>query len=424
MRKIKSAGILLSLAYITIETYRYIRFIRTRDWLRVSQTPPSNDFSHDEWFHFFISRIKRNPHIFQKFMEYIFWNRPYETIDVASINACLLTLSSGCEISQMHKFICDKARINTYKEIVKEIVKKHTFNNPKRSDELLYFIRINDPEINHSPAIPLFRPMPVSLAFRCLRYYGDMRFYNNGYTYKKTDNGFVLWIKETNRDGKTLCFFHGLGFGAIPYFTIIERIAKQNSYDNIIFVEIPGISGNSYPKSKITSQEIANVILENIEMYKIIDVISHSYGTCVLTYIENRYPDFFRKSVYIDPICFFPCNTKFWPITFKQMKWLTDKRRLISVNELFFSEQYHSHLIHNSSYFYEFTNREKKMTKNTMILLGGKDILIDSREIYEYIQTNYPDVILHYFENDKHGSCLLQRNKHYFVAIGNFLMTN
>jgi F-type H+-transporting ATPase subunit a len=35
---------------------------------------------------------------------------------------------------------------------------------------------------------------PVSLAFRCLRYYWDMRFYNNGYTYKKTDNGFVLSI--------------------------------------------------------------------------------------------------------------------------------------------------------------------------------------------------------------------------------------
>ncbi len=393
------------LSYITIETYRYIRFIQIRNWLRNSQTPLSDDFSHKEWFDFFISRIRQNPHTFQKLMECVFWNRPYETIDKASINVCLLTFASGSEIHQMERLIGNKQQIEINKQIVGEIVEEHTKNNPTNYDKLLHFVRIDDPITHHGQANPLFRPLPLAIAFHGLRYYGNRSFYNSGYTHYTTDNGFVFWIKETKRRGNTLCFLHGLGFGAVPYIQTIERIAKLCEYDNVIFVEMPGISGHPHPKVKITAQETANTICGVIRKFPHIDVIAHSYGTCVLTYIENRHPAFFRKSIYIDPTCFFPVNTKYWPIAFKQMTWFIQPLSLRDIiTNIGMSEQYSQHLIHNHVYLYEFVNRERKMTKNTMILLGGKDNMVPSPELYEYIQTNYPDVVLHYFDKDKHGA--------------------
>ena len=297
MPQIKSVGMWFGLAYIIIETYRYIRFIQIRNWLRNSHTPLSRDFSHDEWFDFFISRIKRNPHTFQKLMEYVFWNRPYETIDRASINAGLLTLSSASEIHQMERLIGNRRQIERNKQIVREIVDIHTKNNPIIYDKLLHFIRNDDPITHHAQANPVFQPLPLAVVFRGLRYYGNKSLYNLGYTHYTTDNGFVFWIKETKRRGKTLCFLHGLGFGAVPYIQIIERIAKHCGYDNVIFAEMPGISGHPHPKVKITAQETAETICGVIRKFPNIDVIAHSYGTCVLTYIENRYPAFFRKSI-------------------------------------------------------------------------------------------------------------------------------
>jgi pimeloyl-ACP methyl ester carboxylesterase len=417
MPQIKSVGMCLGLAYITIETYRYIRFIQIRNWLRNSQTPLSRDFSHEEWFDFFISRIKQNPHTFQKLMECVFWNRPYETIDKASINVCLLTLASASEIHQMERLIGKKQQIERNKQIVGEIVEEHTKNNPIVSDKLLHFVRIDDPITHHGQANPLFHPLPLALAFSGLRYYGNKYLYNSGYTHYTTDNGFVFWIKEMKRKGKTLCFLHGLGFGAIPYIQTIERIAKLCGYDNVIFVEMPGISGHPHPKVKITAQETAETICGVIRKFPNIDVIAHSYGTCVLTYIENRYPEFFRKSIYVEPTCFFPVNTKYWPIAFKQMSWFANAPIRDKIMDIGLSEQYSQHLIHNHVYMYEFVNRDKKMTKNTMIVLSGNDDMVPSQELYEYIQTNYPDVVLQFCEKHKHGALLSKRNQTYYDKI-------
>lgn len=71
---------------------------------------------------------------------------------------------------------------------------------------------------------------------------------------------------------------------------------------------------------------------------------------------------------------------------------------------------------------YEFVNREKKMTKDTMIMLSGNDNMVPSHELYEYIQTNYPDVVLQFCEKHKHGALLSKRNQPYYdKIIGDFL---
>jgi hypothetical protein len=327
----------------------------------------------------------------------------------------------------MDLLIGDKERIDTYKNSIDDIVVHHTRDNPEKNDKSLPFIRIADPNVAYGEAYPLFRPLPLELAFNGLRCYGDSVLFANGFRRQCADNGFVFWIKETARTGSTLCFLHGLGFGVVPYINIILKIANDNKYDNMVFIESPGISGNPVPKLKITAQETVETICGVIGVYPNMDVIAHSHGTCMLAYIENRNTTLFRKRVYIDPLCFFPVNTKYWPVAFKRMDFLSLFQPLTLrnvINTILLSEQYHSHLIHNHSYMYEFVHREKNLNKNVMLLIGGKDNMVPSLELYEYMQTNYPEVNLHYFADDKHGKFSSNTNSHYHRVINEFLQSS
>ena len=424
MFTLRQGGMTVGAIYCIIEACRYIEFIQLRDKLRKSQTPLSDDFSHDEWFNFITDRFKRHPQYFKKFIECAFWYRPYDTVDRDSIRSCLYTLLTASEIHNMDRLIGEKDKIDTYKNTIEEIVIHHTHDNPAKHDTPLPFIRISDPNVNYGEAYPLFRPLPLELAFDGLRCYGDTVLLANGFRRQVADNGFVFWIKETIRTGNTLCFIHGLGFGAVPYIHTISKIAEDNKYDNVIFIESPGISGNPAPKIKITAQETAETICGVIGVYPNMDVIAHSHGTCMLSYIENRNSTIFKKRVYIDPLCFFPVNTKSWPIAFKKMDFLSLFKPFTLrnvINTIMLSEPYHSHLIHNHSYMYEFVHRERNLNGNVMLLIGGRDDMVPSVELHEYMQNNYPEVSLHYFADDKHGKFSSTSNHHYHRVINEFL---
>jgi dipeptidyl aminopeptidase/acylaminoacyl peptidase len=66
-------------------------------------------------------------------------------------------------------------------------------------------------------------------------------------------------------------------------------------------------------------------------------------------------------------------------------------------------------------------HREKNLDKNTMLLLGGRDDMVPATELYEYMQTNYSDVNIHYFPDDKHGKFSSRNNRHYHRVINEFL---
>jgi pimeloyl-ACP methyl ester carboxylesterase len=384
-----------------IEANRYYNFIKLRDKLRQNQTPLSADFDRREWFGFFIERATRDVPAFQRMMEYAFWNTPFHEIDKESMKIALYTLASGSEWSENY----DRG----YKKITDRIV--DTLNDSViHREKLLPFIRINNLKTNHVPSTPLFQIFPIHLCFQAARLYGDISL--REWTRKQDDNGLVFHRRRCNPNKQNkLLFFHGLGLGAVPYLDFIHKFTDL--YGEIIIVEFPGISRNTYEKSYYpTPQEIVETIVNELGEGLVIDAIGHSYGSIILSYIANKAPQFLNKRVYLDTPAFFPDTLNFWPQVFKPIAWsdilqLVAKRKFAKAfSEFIFAEQWNQHLMHNATIFYEYCNLEYNLDEKTLIILGAKDPLIKARNIQSYIKKYYPKVAITVCRNGRHGDAI------------------
>lgn len=396
-----------------IEANRYYNFIQLRDRLRQNQTPLSRNFNRREWFGFFIDRATRDIPNFQRMMQFIFWNKPFNEIDKESMKLALYTIATGSEWHDTN----DK----DYKRITDKIVDTMSDSDIQR-DEMLPFVRINNTTTNHSPSMPLFQLYPIHLIFQMARLYGDISLRH--WTIKEIDNGIVFHRRTFDKQKKNkLLFFHGVGLGVVPYLEFINRF--RSLYGEIILAEMPGISRNTYDKSHYpTAQEIVETITNEFVEGDLVDAIGHSYGSIVLSYITNKAPQFLNKRVFLDTPAFFPDNVKFWPQVFKPITWryifgLIVKRKWIkAIGELIFAEQWNQHLMHNVTYFYEHCNLEYNLDANTLIVLGAKDYLMNAYNIQDYIQKYYPKVVIQVDPKGRHGDAV-QKTK----EILNFLLS-
>ena len=147
--------------------------------------------------------------------------------------------------------------------------------------------------------------------------------------------------------------------------------------------------------------------------------MAHSYGCMVLSYINNMNSKLINKSIYIDPSCFFTCTTKFGTIVYKKTSWfdiinLIFKLKFSSaISRLLFSEIYHQYILCNTTYFYEYCNRENNLNSSTIIFLSEKDCFVESKYVYGYIKKYYKDVNIELIPNYNHGDFFEINNNQY-----------
>ena len=453
-KKIKTiaiVGSIISTIYITIEYYRYRQFVKTKERLKNTITPLSDNFDNEKWFSFFTEKIQLlQPEEFKLLIENIFWNAPLKYIEYFRIIDALLIMSLGCEKEDMSNKWSEK-EIEKYKGRIEKIL--FTFFNKNRdlvnnsvirnhillpiySKEVVQklnkpFIRIHHSKIHNLEPTPIFFPLPLTMIFKTIRYYGNNKLYFHRFVPYTYHYGITFWIKKiattnnmnininTNKKTKSLLFFHGMGIGVVPYLDFIIQLCSltKNEYSHIILIEMPGISWRNNFDVFPTMQQIANTIFTFMKMNMLettyIDAIGHSYGTTILSYITNQYPNFLHKKVYIDGIVFFPGITKYYEFVFSRYTWkdilhtLMYGKPLIAISQLLFSELYNKQIIHNICYMPEYCNNEKNLDENTMIILGEKDIFVSSLTIEKYMKTYYPSVKTYLFKNNKHGDFLL-----------------
>jgi pimeloyl-ACP methyl ester carboxylesterase len=384
-----------------IEANRYYNFAQLRDRLRANQTPLSANFNRSEWFGFCIDRATRDIPMFRRMMEYAFWNKPFDQIDKESMKIALYTLSSGSELHDHYDNDC--------KQITDKIVDTMSDSDIRR-EGLMPFIRINNLTTNHVQTTPLFQIYPIHFLFQMARLYGDISL--RLWARKEKENGLLFYRVQCNTKKKNkLLFFHGLGLGVVPYLKFISKF--RSLYGEIIIVEFPGISRNTYDKSYYpTVQEIVETIVNEFAEGDVIDAIGHSYGSLVLSYIANKAPRFLNKRVYLDTPTFFPETVNFWPHVFKPITWsyifgLIAKRKYAkALSEFIFAEQWNQHLMRNATSFYEYCNLEYNLDENTLILIGAKDHFINAYTIQSYIEEYYPKVRIQVDPKGRHGDAV------------------
>ena len=107
--------------------------------------------------------------------------------------------------------------------------------------QIMPFIRINNTVTNHLPAEPMQFPLPLSLVLSSVRTYGDFRFTTLGFKKYTRKHGLVFWKKSRRFRTRRLLFFHGLGFGAMPYIELVESIFSRSStgYSDCVVVDLP-----------------------------------------------------------------------------------------------------------------------------------------------------------------------------------------
>ena len=188
--------------------------------------------------------------------------------------------------------------------------------------------------------------------------------------------------------------------GCSLYAWMIYRLAYDSSfkkrYRYIVGVDLPVISGYKLPSLQPgvktpmpTAEEVAEAIerlacsllgySSNSDASKnSLDMIGHSFGGLVVSYVGHYRPHLLDKQVYAESQTFAVMASKGWHIFFgghtikKALKNLFQFNigQVISFSVI--TDMRPQHLMHNSTYFFEYCNRETTLKgKNRVLIIAG-----------------------------------------------------
>lgn len=98
-------------------------------------------------------------------------------------------------------------------------------------------------------------------------------------------------------------FVHGIGFGLLPYISVIQGLRKFNR--SVILVELPHISNritNIFPSRENFVSTMHTLLNENNAQAGVF--IGHSFGTTYVSWLLKFSPSMVDKAVFIDPVVF------------------------------------------------------------------------------------------------------------------------
>lgn len=411
------------LSVFVCEICRYINHRRLKNRLACGRTPLSPTFDAHVWSSFFIGRLLReasfSPLKTREFLSNIFWGIDFNQITHMDMKEMLLLFTACREACDAPpKTANDVSRVECLISDMERTI-GHVF--PHSNDGIDHpFIRINHPIMNHSPASPIFQPLPIAALRSVLRTATNMSLKHQGYSrFVCQLTGIVYWIPAMKRGQRCLLFIPGFGIGATAYMPMISALRK-NLTNFIVIVENPGISGfgmrrsdGLYPCAEEIVESISTLVTVQLRRATV-DVVCHSYGGIILSYIMNSKPEIIHRAVYMEVACFFSNTSFFWPEIFRTRP---TQSPLVSMAKcmwmrMFFDyclyDNYHQHVIHNAIWFFEYCNRESTLNNSTMVLLSSKDHLVDSTAVASYLQRYFPAVKLYLMKDWKHGTAVIQ----------------
>lgn len=270
---------------------------------------------------------------------------------------------------------------------------------------------------------PFYKPMLFYLAFKITKCYYDnfiFKKHNFKIIYK---NGIMFYIKVVNSSLTPVLFFHGLGFGIIPYSKIITTIANDRTIVCPIFPNISNMYFN-HDFVSLSCKNYTNTIKEIIADLHItkIDLIGHSMGTATMTQILNASNDnsFVNKKIYLDPICFHARQTKIFKKPYlsfyDNVKKYKNNEHLYSIlisHYFVFVDVYVQILCKRFFWSDEITEIGKNIDNKCYLILSGKDHIVPSSEITKYINEKYINNNIKVniiYNKDMHHTSILQSN--------------
>lgn len=276
-----------------------------------------------------------------------------------------------------------------------------------------------------------FMPLTLLLAVKIVKMFGYISVQLRGYSCDSGDYGMSFAYRRNKKfkHDKILILCHGVGFGYTTYLDLAELFS---TYKHIILLELPNISFGQYvgdypmPNEIIDSiSQYINTKFDYLDIIKGIDVLGHSYGSLAIsqfvrykhdTHVDEQ-PDWIKSTEYItliDPICFFETmhNT---------IEMITTGRNLYlsRLNHYLDDKTFNSYIKYMYNYviyvlFYDllFKHLELQLifarktflikslfpvdyiNDKLIVILSGKDIIINSYNVYDNIKTTSANVKL------------------------------
>jgi len=140
--------------------------------------------------------------------------------------------------------------------------------------------------------------------------------YLRGYeSYRSSKSNIIYFYKENKNSNKFSLFYHGFGFGVMPYMNMLNKLSKNST---VIFPILPNISNiefHSYfakltkntifPSNELLIYDFKHIIKKfNVDK---INLIGHSFGSIIVS-IMMKLTDVSSKInniVMVEPVCFF-----------------------------------------------------------------------------------------------------------------------
>lgn len=281
-------------------------------------------------------------------------------------------------------------------------------------------IRLDYKIVNYSNdnITPIYKPIILYGLIKTYRLIGMTKMKFKGFKSELYD-GIYIHYKIKNKNKLPILFFHGLGVGLVPYLNFLE------DYD-VIAPELPNLSNSNFTTNIFSLDKYVSSIIRWLKkkgVYKV-DIMGHSFGTIIVNYMLGYYkiknPKFlikFRKKIYLEPVCFNCMSSTINRICYDKYKWNFNRSILSNINKLIFyyfiqKDIYIQATMKRFILPFEIFEYNIKMNKNTCILLSGKDSIIKSKYLVDYIKTYWRNNInLIYNENEHHGSIIYSKNK-------------
>jgi pimeloyl-ACP methyl ester carboxylesterase len=283
---------------------------------------------------------------------------------------------------------------------------------------------------------PWFKPLGVTLSYKLARGYAVAKLRKAGFVRERDvdrNSGLVFYVRRAHahvpvsfRSHATppqlpLFFIHGVGMGVVPYVRfVLQKLAPLNR--TIVAVELPNISHGVQVKRYPTAKQIAMALKRKIDelepLRQACDVIGHSYGTAVMTYLNRVFPNATNRRVYIDPICF--CVGMDCYVAYAYEHFLYSWRALAS-SDTQLSNILSSYLVQGDldtqfmgkrcTWVIELWEHGFMMTENAMILLSGNDTNVSAQRTLDYAQRYWPETHVVVVDAWAHGGFLVQPDK-------------
>ncbi|KIJ56873.1 hypothetical protein M422DRAFT_23007 [Sphaerobolus stellatus SS14] len=227
---------------------------------------------------------------------------------------------------------------------------------------------------------------------------------------------YLIRLPKGSSGKRPLVFLHGLGLGLLQYHELIRLLVKEFPTHPLLILIQPHISQDFFhprflnPISRHeTVDSLLRVIKENGWDEDGVDVLSHSNGTFVHSWVLKAFPELVRRSCFVDPVTF--CS---WEgdvcYNFVYQSCVTGVEltmRYFVGTEIGVANiiQRHFDWSANSLFFEEIPGGHDY--RKVAFFLAGRDAIVDAKRVHRYLQSHGVRKGLHFYPNARHGESLI-----------------